>query len=124
MLVPRKAGRYPNSITCDNGPEFTSINIDDWASEKNVGLDFITPGIPTDWSYLVYNRIHIAQNSSIAYIGDELGFGHESIVASDMVRSEHLRVFAFNVCAVSLCFLLGWILMNFDNRRFTSFMIH
>ena len=48
----KKAGRYPKTITCDNGPEFISFNMDEWAAEKNVGLDFITPGTPTENGYI------------------------------------------------------------------------
>jgi len=36
----------PVSIVCDNGPEFTSAALDQWAHKRGVKLDFITPGKP------------------------------------------------------------------------------
>lgn len=48
----RTSGGYPKVITCDNGPEFISIKLDDWAGKRNVGLDFITPGTPTENGYI------------------------------------------------------------------------
>ena len=37
----------PESITLDNGSEFTSHVFDRWASESRIGLDFIAPGKPS-----------------------------------------------------------------------------
>lgn len=39
-------GEYPQSIVCDNGPEFTSRVLDQWAEEHGVRLEFIQPGKP------------------------------------------------------------------------------
>jgi putative transposase len=36
----------PTGIVCDNGPEFTSAALDDWAYHRGVQLDFIDPGKP------------------------------------------------------------------------------
>lgn len=38
----------PNSITCDNGTEFTSRHFDAWAYEHRITLDFIRPGRPVE----------------------------------------------------------------------------
>lgn len=38
----------PKSIRIDNGPEFTSKVLDQWAYLNGVELDFIRPGKPTD----------------------------------------------------------------------------
>jgi len=38
----------PKSIRIDNGPEFTSKALDQWAYLNGVKLDFIRPGKPTD----------------------------------------------------------------------------
>lgn len=38
----------PKSIRIDNGPEFTSKALDQWAYLNGVELDFIRPGKPTD----------------------------------------------------------------------------
>jgi len=38
----------PKSIRIDNGPEFTSKILDQWAYLNGVELDFIRPGKPTD----------------------------------------------------------------------------
>lgn len=37
---------FPECITLDNGPEFTSGEFDAWASERGINLDFIQPGKP------------------------------------------------------------------------------
>ena len=37
---------YPARITVDNGPEFRSVQLDAWAYEHGVALEFIQPGKP------------------------------------------------------------------------------
>jgi putative transposase len=44
----RLQGRIPRGIRVDNGPEFTGKELDTWAHQHNVRLDFIRPGKPTD----------------------------------------------------------------------------
>jgi len=41
----------PKSIVMDNGPEFTSRALDQWAHERGVELIFIRPGKPTENAY-------------------------------------------------------------------------
>ncbi len=41
-------GRRPQTISVDNGPEFTSKVLDQWAYLNGVSLDFSRPGKPTD----------------------------------------------------------------------------
>lgn len=38
----------PRTIVCDNGPEFVSLALDQWASARAVTLDFIRPGRPVE----------------------------------------------------------------------------
>ena len=40
--------RCPGAIVCDNGPEFVSQALDQWAAEHAVTLDFIRPGRPVE----------------------------------------------------------------------------
>jgi len=40
-------GKLPDSIVMDNGPEFRSHAIFEWAQKNHVRLDFIQPGKPT-----------------------------------------------------------------------------
>jgi putative transposase len=47
MRVVEEKG-LPKSIRIDNGPEFTSKALDQWAYLNGVKLDFIRPGKPTD----------------------------------------------------------------------------
>ena len=47
MDVVLKQG-LPGKIRVDNGPEFTSKILDQWAYLNGVELDFIRPGKPTD----------------------------------------------------------------------------
>lgn len=39
---------FPSVIVMDNGPEFTSKALDEWAHKNGVVLDFITPGRPVE----------------------------------------------------------------------------
>ena len=39
-------GAYPRAIVCDNGPEFISHVLDEWADTHGVKLQFIQPGKP------------------------------------------------------------------------------
>lgn len=38
----------PQAIVCDNGPEFVSLALDQWASAHAIRLDFIRPGHPVE----------------------------------------------------------------------------
>jgi len=49
--VCRKIG-YPKSIRVDNGSEFISRDLDLWAYQKDVILDFSRPGKPTDNAFI------------------------------------------------------------------------
>src|SRR3990167_9251179 len=42
----------PQVIVCDNGPEFTSKALDEWAHRNKVKLDFIDPGKPVQNAYI------------------------------------------------------------------------
>ncbi len=49
--VCRKIG-YPKSIRVDQGSEFISRDLDFWAYQKDVILDFSRPGKPTDIAFI------------------------------------------------------------------------
>jgi len=42
----------PKAIVCDNGPEFASEALDEWAYQQGVLLDFIDPGKPTQNAFI------------------------------------------------------------------------
>lgn len=42
----------PAAIVCDNGPEFVSLALDQWASARDIRLDFIRPGHPVENCYI------------------------------------------------------------------------
>ena len=44
--------RLPQTIRVDNGPEFTSKRLDQWAYLNGVELDFSRPGKPTDNAFI------------------------------------------------------------------------
>lgn len=47
----------PKRLRLDNGPEFTSIAVADWAERNQVELDFIKPGRPMQNGYIErFNR--------------------------------------------------------------------
>ena len=48
----KQQGRKPEAIVIDNGPEFISQVVDQWAYENGVRLHFITPGRPTENGYI------------------------------------------------------------------------
>lgn len=43
---------WPSAIVMDNGPEFTSKALDQWAYERNITLYFIDPGKPTQNAFV------------------------------------------------------------------------
>ena len=42
----------PKTVSVDNGPEFTSKRLDQWAYLNGVELDFSRPGKPTDNAFI------------------------------------------------------------------------
>lgn len=50
MALDQAAARrgWPRAITVDNGTEFTSKALDEWAYRRGVKLDYTRPGKPTD----------------------------------------------------------------------------
>lgn len=42
----------PQSVTVDNGPEFISKALDEWAYRQQLQLRFIAPGKPTQNAYV------------------------------------------------------------------------
>jgi putative transposase len=47
-----KTHGLPQSITVDNGPEFTGKSLHNWAQQNNVKLNFIAPGKPTQNAFI------------------------------------------------------------------------
>lgn len=45
-------GEKPRSITIDNGPEFTGRDLDSWAHQNKIRLDFIRPGKPVENAFI------------------------------------------------------------------------
>jgi putative transposase len=48
----RQGGRKPTAIVIDNGSEFSSQVVDQWAYENQVELHFITPGRPMENGFI------------------------------------------------------------------------
>ncbi|MES1192381.1 MAG: integrase core domain-containing protein, partial [Steroidobacter sp.] len=47
----------PNAIRCDNGPEYISDALTQWARQRGIRIDYIQPGKPQQNAYVErYNR--------------------------------------------------------------------
>ena len=47
----------PKVLRCDNGPEYISYQLRDWAERKNIHIEYIQPGQPQQNAYIErYNR--------------------------------------------------------------------
>ncbi len=50
---------FPSKLRMDNGPEFISTTLVEWAEDNAVELEFIRPGKPTENSYIErFNRTY------------------------------------------------------------------
>nr|WP_229821762.1 IS3 family transposase [Photobacterium aphoticum] len=50
---------YPNKLRMDNGPEFISSTLAEWAEQHQIQLEFINPSTPTQNSYVErFNRTY------------------------------------------------------------------
>jgi putative transposase len=50
---------YPQQLRMDNGPEFISLILANWADEHRIKLEFIKPGTPTQNAYIErFNRTY------------------------------------------------------------------
>ncbi len=62
--LSRERGK-PRWIRCDNGPEFVSKALDQWAYWNKVELDFSRPGKPTDNAFCESFNGRVAKNCSM-----------------------------------------------------------
>lgn len=47
----------PEAIRCDNGPEYISATLQEWAAQRDIRIDYIQPGNPQQNAYIErYNR--------------------------------------------------------------------
>ncbi len=51
-LTAGDRGGYPTTLVCDNGPEFRSEALDQWAYQHGVTLAFIEPGRPVQNAFI------------------------------------------------------------------------
>lgn len=84
----RKRGA-PKTIRCDNGPEFTSRALDQWAHWNKVELDFSRPGKPTDNAFIEAFNSRLRQECLNATWFLSLADAREKIEAWRIDYNEH-----------------------------------
>jgi putative transposase len=68
---------YPKQLRSDNGPEFISNKLDEWAEKNGVLLDFIEPGKPAQNAYIErFNRTYREEVLDL-YLFDDLAEARE-----------------------------------------------
>jgi putative transposase len=63
---------YPQSLRCDNGPEFTSDVLLRWCEKKNIKLNYIQPGKPVQNAYIERFNGSLRRDVLDAYIFTDL----------------------------------------------------
>ena len=71
----------PRFIRCDNGPEFVSKALDQWAYWNKVELDFSRPGKPTDNAFIESFNGRVRQELLNASWFESLDAGREMTAA-------------------------------------------
>lgn len=71
----------PQVIVVDNGPEFTSRALDQWAYERGVSLHFIEPGKPVQNAFVESFNGKMRHECLNAHLFDDLGDAREKIEA-------------------------------------------
>ncbi len=78
--IVRERGK-PRFIRCDNGPEFVSQALDQWAYWNKVELDFSRPGKPTDNAFIESFNGRVRQELLNASWFESLDAGREMTAA-------------------------------------------
>lgn len=63
---------YPQSLRCDNGPEFTSDVLVRWCEKKNIRINYIQPGKPVQNAYIERFNGSLRRDVLDAYIFTDL----------------------------------------------------
>jgi len=81
--------RRPKALRVDNGPEFTSESLDQWAYWNQVRLDFTRPGKPTDNGVIESFNARLRQECLNAHWFESLDEAQDTIDAWRESYNQH-----------------------------------
>ncbi|SFE83440.1 putative transposase [Thermophagus xiamenensis] len=100
--------RKPKKIRVDNGPEFISKALKNWAQKNEIELKYIQPGSPTQNAYIErFNRL-FREDILAAYLYREL---HQVSCSTALDRTILLTEYAFRILVSKKRNVYFWVFL-------------